>query len=178
MSRRYRRNGTPIGKYKVYALAMKGNVCTGEFEIMSSGVETYEDIESLVMLEMIEGKFGAPERLIITKPGADLRGINIFRADWRDANLQGANLQNSTLFFAKLQGADLSDAKLQGALLQGAKLQGANLLFAQLQGATLDMADLSGADLQGANLGGTKIVGGTWDSTTKWPKGIIVPPSR
>jgi uncharacterized protein YjbI with pentapeptide repeats len=40
------------------------------------------------------------------------------------------------------------------------------------------MADLSGADLQGANLGGTKIVGGTWDSTTKWPKGIIVPPSR
>jgi len=123
MSRRqYRRNGTPIGEYKVYALALNSGKWAEVFEITPHGIETYEDLEGLVMLEMIEGRFGAPERIVVTKPGVDLSGANLRGANLREANLRGANLRGvdlreANLYHADLGGADLREANLRDAIL-------------------------------------------------------------
>jgi hypothetical protein len=156
MSRRqYRRNGTPIGKYKVYALAFNGGARTQAYEIIPSGIETYEDLESLVMLEMIEGKFGAPDRLVITKPGVDLGHQDLYNIDMRGvdlsgANLRGADLRLSNLSRSNLRGADISEAHLDHADIEGAELKGAILTKASLLRVKIADAIHAGADFGAA----------------------------
>jgi hypothetical protein len=67
------------------------------------------------------------------KPGANLRGANLFGANLRGAYLIGADLRGANLI-----GANLRGAYLIGADLRGADLIGANLREASLRGASLE----------------------------------------
>lgn len=147
MSRRYRRNGTPIGDYNVYAIAFKQGERTQVFEVKPQGVETYEDLEMLVMMEELSGAFGyGYDRLVVTRPGADLSYTKL-----QVVNLEGANLRTAHLYGANLRGAKLQGANLRDANLYGAILVGANLYGADLRGANLYCATLYGANLERAH---------------------------
>ena len=56
------------------------------------------------------------------------------------------NLEGAVFLNADLRKVDLTKAQLQGASLAGAQLQGAILDSAHLQGATLDWAKLQGSN--------------------------------
>ena len=85
---------------------------------------------------------------------ADMRGANIYAADFKQADLGGVNLDNAQLAQADLRGADLRSAVFYEANLTGANLSNANLRSADLTGANLSLANLTEADLTGANLSG------------------------
>jgi len=167
MSRRqYRRNGTPIGKHRVYALALGQDDRAEVYEIVPQDIETYEDLDFLVELEAMAGKFGyGYRRLVVTRPGMDvsyrsISGIIMPRAMLRSVylgeyNLDGANLKGSDLSGSDLSHAKLFRAKMSGSNLTGADLRGANLIGADLGGAIFDGADLRGANLSGADLSGS-----------------------
>ena len=156
--RQYRRNGTPIGDHKVYALAMRGYTCTDVFEIEPSGIETYEGLEVLVDLEKMSGKFGFNyDRLVITKPGANLVGADIYGIDIRGANLEGSDIRFSNLAGSELEGAKLAHSNLVGSILYGANFRGSDLRDADLYECDIDKAIFSGC---------------IWDRTTKWPAGF------
>ena len=76
---------------------------------------------------------------------ADLRGVNLSRADLSRAYLSGAYLSGSDLSGSDLRGSDLRGADLSEAYLSGAYLSGSDL-----RGAYLCRAYLSEADLRGA----------------------------
>ena len=104
---------------------------------------------------------------------AQLQGASLAGAQLQGAILDSAQLQGATLDWAKLQGANLNNAKLQGANLNNAKLQGAILSTAELQGATLDSAELQGAslkdaELQGAELQNSKLTGTDMSGAEVW----------
>ena len=104
---------------------------------------------------------------------AQLQGASLAGAQLQGAILDSAQLQGATLDWAKLQGANLNNAKLQGANLNNAKLQGAILSTAELQGATLDSAELQGAslkdaELQGAELKNSKLTGTDMSGAEVW----------
>ena len=104
---------------------------------------------------------------------AQLQGASLAGAQLQGAILDSAQLQGATLDWAKLQGANLNNAKLQGANLNDAKLQGAILSTAELQGATLDSAELQGAslkdaELQGAELQNSKLTGTDMSGAEVW----------
>jgi len=121
MSRSYLRNGTPIGEYKVYAIAIRDSGGPAVFELNPHGISDYEDLDGLVMMETLSGSFGYDhERIVITKPGANLEGANL-----EDANLIRANLYGANLSGANLIRANLNSANLEGAILKGANLRGA-----------------------------------------------------
>ena len=89
--------------------------------------------------------------------GADLSGVNLYRADLSGADLSGANLREANLYRsnlreANLSGADLSGANLREANLYRSNLREANLSEANLSGADLRRANLREADLSGVNL--------------------------
>jgi uncharacterized protein YjbI with pentapeptide repeats len=106
--------------------------------------------------------------------GADLRGINLAKADLRMTNLQWADLSGVNLRAANLEKADLTWANLsktnlrkanlydvvsESASFAGANLEGANLIYAilmmaDLHKANLSLAQMDGADLIAANLNG------------------------
>jgi hypothetical protein len=154
MSRRqYRRNGTPIGKYKVYAIALasKNEDRTQVYEIVPHGIETYEDLESLVMLEMIEGRFGAPERLVVTKPGVDLSYQSLYNIDIGGCNLSGANLTGADIRLSNLARSDLRGADLTKAHLDHARLEGSELKDSNFRGAKLNRANITEAKHTGAS---------------------------
>jgi uncharacterized protein YjbI with pentapeptide repeats len=104
---------------------------------------------------------------------AQLQGASLAGAQLQGAILDSAQLQGATLDWAKLQGANLNNARLQGANLNNAKLQGAILSTAELQGATLDSAELQGAslkdaELQGAELQNSKLTGTDMSGAEVW----------
>jgi hypothetical protein len=90
----------------------------------------------------------------ISLEGADLREVDLRRANLEGADLRGADLRQAYLRYADLGGADL-----RGAYLRWADLRGAYLKWADLSGADLSGADLSGANLRGADLRGAELRG-------------------
>jgi uncharacterized protein YjbI with pentapeptide repeats len=78
---------------------------------------------------------------------ADLRQVDLCRADLTGADLRGARLDAAKLRDANLCGADLTEAQLNETDLCGADLREAHLSNAPLMGADLSDADLGGADL-------------------------------
>jgi len=105
--------------------------------------------------------------------GADLRGVNLFRAvllktnlsraalskaNLREADLSAANLNGTTLFRA-----DLFRTNFSGAVLTRAVLSGADLREAILREAILYRAGLIGTNLSGANITGTYLFGTVCD---------------
>ncbi|MBN2735133.1 MAG: pentapeptide repeat-containing protein [Methanomicrobiaceae archaeon] len=89
--------------------------------------------------------------------GADLSGINAYKAilagaDMRNADLHGAKFTLADLTGADLSGADLIGTKLDYSVLRGANLKDADLSYADLRGADLTNADLTGAVIEGADL--------------------------
>jgi len=123
---------------------------------------------------------------------ADLRGVTFDYASIAGAQLPGARLDGpgtslakASLDGANLKGASLFQAQLQGASLDGAQFQGASLFQAQLQGALLDGAQLQGAalflaQLQGASLDGAQLQGASLDRTfvfrTSVTEGTVIQP--
>lgn len=89
----------------------------------------------------------------------DLAKANLDNANLRRADLEGANLEEATLRRANLASVSLRDAFLVRANLEGANLRGADLESANLEGANLRGADLSRANLEGANLEGADLTG-------------------
>jgi len=88
---------------------------------------------------------------------ADLRGVdlcraNLLEADLSGADLRGADLRRANLREADLKGADLGKAQLYRANLNRATLTGCNLAEADLSRGFLKLADLRGANLRGADL--------------------------
>ena len=83
---------------------------------------------------------------------ANVTGVNLTRANLYKANLSDAKLSRTNLSEANLNDADLTDAELNEANLNAADLINANLRRANLTRARLSRAKLSGADLQSANL--------------------------
>lgn len=159
--RRYRRNGTPIGKHRVYAVLPCAKVKVWEL----SGYSTWEEVEAGLPLEVMMGKFGSEGMgyIVAIMPGAKLDHSFFGHAALLDANLSGADLEESSFYCANLSGADLTGANLRGVCLMGAYLMGANLsrsnlMDAELQNANLWCAKLKNARLDGANLSGTHLV--------------------
>ena len=89
--------------------------------------------------------------------GADLRGLNLPRADFEGAELGGAHLQGVNMRLANLNGARLWNSSLYGADLKDADLRNATITGADLRGAKLWAANLLGADLIGAYLNGVDL---------------------
>jgi uncharacterized protein YjbI with pentapeptide repeats len=88
---------------------------------------------------------------------ADLSGANLIRADLREAglyraDLRGAHLFKANLFKANLGEADLFEADLSRVELREAHLIGANFSRANLSGADLSETNLVYAKLSYANL--------------------------
>lgn len=90
--------------------------------------------------------------------GADLRYIDLSKANLRGANLYSAWLDGSDLNFADLSYANLRDADLHNVNLCGANLHEAELLRTDLSGADLGRANLCYADLSYANLYNTNLL--------------------
>ena len=95
---------------------------------------------------------GDPDGEKATLYGADLRRINLYRAD-----LSGVDLRRATMYGADLRRADLSGANLSGVDSRKAIMYGADLRRADLSGANLCRANLYGADLSDANLSGADL---------------------
>jgi hypothetical protein len=108
--------------------------------------------------------------------GADLRGVNLCRANLRWAHLGGADLQDArleetnltkadlsgaNLLMANLRRADLSEANLTEAGLGLAKATEANLRNAMLSSTSLLASNLNGAELMGAKLYNTDFTNAT-----------------
>lgn len=91
-------------------------------------------------------------------------------ADCRNVDLRGLDL-----FYANFQGADLTGANLSGMDLTGADFTDANLTGANLIGATLDYAYFFGANLTEAKLTRVSMSGIVWDDATIWPVGFVPP---
>jgi uncharacterized protein YjbI with pentapeptide repeats len=144
MSRRqYRRNGTPIGDHKVYALAIFRGKKTRVYEIIPQGIETYEDLDFLVDMEELAFKFGSGyDRLVITKPGVDLSGEKLVGVDLHKSNLSGAKMSGSyvngsLLTYCTLIGTDFSNAELRFAYLTGSNMTGADLFNSDVSSAEM-----------------------------------------
>ena len=91
-------------------------------------------------------------------------------ADCRNVDLRGLDL-----FYANFQGADLTGANLSGMDLTGANFSDANLTGANLIGATLDYAYFFNTVLTNAKMTRVSIEGIVWDDTTIWPTGFVPP---
>lgn len=74
--------------------------------------------------------------------GADMRGIDLTRADAREAGFTGADFEEAVLTRTDFRNADL---------------RGANFQYARLPGTRFSLADLSHADFTGALLAGTRL---------------------
>jgi hypothetical protein len=97
---------------------------------------------------------------------AYLRKTNLEGADLKDANLEYANLRRAYLGGANLEGTNtnlrrtnLSCANLKGTILRGTNLRRTNLSKADLTDAHLEGADLTGANLEEADLTGAHLEG-------------------
>jgi hypothetical protein len=101
----------------------------------------------------------ARDHPLISLAGADLRGVNGFRAPLGGVEFSRANLSEANLSRADLSRANLHTADLSAANLSWADLSGANLSEANLSGAYLPGTDLSSAYLPGANLSGAILPG-------------------
>ena len=91
------------------------------------------------------------------------------------ANCQNVDLRGLDLFYANFQGANLSGANLSGMDLTGADFTGANLTGANLIGATLDYGFFFETNLTGAKLSRASMESIVWDDTTIWPTGFAPP---
>ena len=91
-------------------------------------------------------------------------------ADCRNVDLRGLDL-----FYANFQGADLTGANLSGMDLTGADFTDANLTGTNLIGATLDYCYFFNANLTSAKLTRVSMNGIVWDDTTIWPTGFVPP---
>ena len=84
--------------------------------------------------------------------GADLRGMNLFKANLCHADLSGADLRGSTLISIEARNADFEQADIRGALLQNANLSMSNLSRANLRGSNLTGAFVQDCSLVEADL--------------------------
>ena len=174
---RYRRNGTPIGKARVYAIAANKDPIA-VYEI--TGAREWEEVESTFELSKMMGQFGEDsyrDDLVLLMPGsnlarADLRFVSIPGADLRGANLSrsylyGADLRGADLRGTSLVGSSLGSTKFNGADLSGADLSGANKISAEFRGANLSKSKMVesriGRNVLEAKVDGADFTGAEWD---------------
>ena len=91
------------------------------------------------------------------------------------ADCHNVDLRGRELFYANFQGANLSGANMSGMDLTGADFTGANLTGANLIGATLDFGYFFNANLTNAKLTRVSMNSIVWDDTTIWPTGFVPP---
>ena len=90
--------------------------------------------------------------------GVDLRGADLYSADFRNADLTGADLRCAKLYDTDFRNADLTGADLRCANLCNADFRNADLSGVDLRCANLYSADLRDTDLTGADLTGTDLI--------------------
>jgi uncharacterized protein YjbI with pentapeptide repeats len=88
--------------------------------------------------------------LAVLKQGVDAWNAWLAAHAGTAADLANANLRGLDLAKANLAGADCRNADLRGTILSGATLTDANLAGANFFKSVLDAADLAGANLIGA----------------------------
>lgn len=81
-------------------------------------------------------------------------GCDLSNANYSGADLSGVDLWRANVSGANFRGADLSGVDLWNADLRGANFSGADLSYADLRLTNLRNTNLSGANLTGANLYG------------------------
>ena len=91
------------------------------------------------------------------------------------ANCQNVDLRGRDLYYANFQGANLAGANLSGMDLTGADFTDANLTGTNLIGATLDYCYFFNTNLTSAKLTRVSMNGIVWDDTTIWPTGFVPP---
>ena len=113
------------------------------FRSLDAGDEVFLNQAILKGADLSGQAFLAERELIRSDfSNADLRGVDLSRADLCEATFEGADLHN----------ADLSGADLRNADFTGAKLVDANLADADAREATFERADLEKASLVRTNL--------------------------
>ena len=145
-------------------------------------------------------KLTVAERKAVKLAGTDLSGAELAEVNFRGlsatklraagAKFVGANWVGASFLTGDFHGADLIDANLRGfngrdANFSEAKLVGADLwegrflrakfVKADLTRVNLLETDLTGADFTDAVLTDANLAGASFDQTTKWPAGFVIP---
>lgn len=98
----------------------------------------------------VKNPFVRPTLHEVDLSGASLCGANLRFVDLIRANLMGADLRGAILKSAKLFEANLIGANLEGTILIGVELRGADLIEAKLGGAEIGYTDLYKVNLSSA----------------------------
>lgn len=171
----YRRNGTPIGSYRVYVVTTDGTSKVWEV----SGYRTWEEAKAGVLVESMSGTFDFEKNIKIIAPGVDLSGCNFHREKLIRSNMAGSNLSRSCLY-----GVDLSDSFLRDSDLShvsgmyakmSANLARCNLFGSDFESADFRKANLMQADLRRASFKKAKFEGSVLDGAIRDPSDPPIP---
>jgi uncharacterized protein YjbI with pentapeptide repeats len=96
--------------------------------------------------------------------GADLRKINLFKANMENVNLSSCDLRDAVLINTNFNNSNLEGCRIEGSMAQGANFANAKLSNAVLRnsnflGAIFKSADLMNTDLSGANCTAANFIG-------------------
>jgi uncharacterized protein YjbI with pentapeptide repeats len=112
---------------------------------------------SMVGAKLRRAQFGCADEQQ-GKGCADLRNVNLTKAEMDHVNLNRALLHGAVLENATLNNAHLVGTELYGANLRFSKLEKADLTGAYLQGAALTGAQVEGAKFYGAQIDGAALI--------------------
>ena len=99
---------------------------------------------------------GGNEREDIREISAQLRGINLSKANLRNSTLRDTDLSGSHFFTTDLTGAKLIGSRFDGSMFIDSQLTRANLSLASLENAKLWLTSLDSAILAGTNTKGAE----------------------
>lgn len=141
--RRYRRNGNPIGDYKVYVV-MPGEDGEGPVVWEIKGCRHWEEVPATIDLEAMSGTFGPyfdARKAVIVMPGSRLR-CNLGGADLHMSNLSGSDMRYGLFLGTVFEGSDMAGVDLSQSLLKGSYLSDVDLSMANLEGSIVTDADM------------------------------------
>ena len=99
---------------------------------------------------------GGHEREDIRQISAQLRGINLSKANLRNSTLRDTDLSGSHFFTADLTGAKLIGSRFEGSMFVDSQLTRADLMSASLENTKLWLTNLNSAILTGTNAKGAE----------------------
>lgn len=121
--RSYRRNGTPIGSHKVYAVSpgkrLTYATSQGAKVWVISGYKTWEEADAGFAFEVMTGAFGFGDRVVLVRPWAKLLGAMIEMVVMPSCNLSNADLVRSNLAEANFENAKMVGVEMMGASMNG-----------------------------------------------------------
>ncbi|AMV28772.1 Secreted effector protein pipB2 [Gemmata sp. SH-PL17] len=159
-------------------------------EVLKSGAAGVKKWNKLTVAERKAVKLTSADLCGADLAEINFRGLSATKLKAAGAKLVGANGVGASFLAGDFHGADLTDANLRGfngrdADFSAAKLVGTDLwegrflrakfVKADLTRANLLETDLTGADFTDAVLTDANLSGASFDQTTKWPAGFVIP---